>query len=110
MKWCAVHKGYCEDTKICIAGVVRLGGETAYAFNSPSKADPTDFIIEKSIVMQPSWHNSRINYRLKRWMSDIKRYEFEGDFFWLGNAHSVLRNKFGVEKPETIPIVDLTDS
>lgn len=73
-------------------------------------ADPADFLIERRKEKQPAWHNARTVYRLKRWMNDINRYNFEGDEFWLNNVYSKLRNEFGIDKPEdTIMIVDLTE-
>lgn len=120
MEWCAVHKRYCPDIRLCIARAVRLSAgvtveEVGSAVNKIMRHmnnkdnDLANFIIEKSIVIQPSWHNSRINYRLKQWMPDIGRYEFCGDFFWIGNLRSVLRNEYGIEKPEDVQVVDLTD-
>lgn len=71
--------------------------------------DPADFIIEKRRDRQPSWHNHRIVYRLKRWQDDVHLYSYEGEAFWLNNLYSKLRYEFGIEKPEdTVPVVDLT--
>lgn len=113
MEWCAVHNRYCVNTKSCISNAVSLysyvGGVLPPTVPN-EQVDPTDFIIEKSIVVQSAWHNSRVNYRLKQWKVDISRYEFVCDGFWIGNIYSVLRNNYGIAKPEeTVAVVDLTD-
>lgn len=72
------------------------------------KDDSVNYLIEKSIQTTGNHSNSRINYRLKHWDSSIKRYEFLGDYFWIGNLYSRL-HELGVADPKSVPIVDLTD-
>lgn len=69
--------------------------------------DKADFIIEKHTEYQPSWGNSRIVYRIMRWDEQSKRRTFEGDYFYIGQAHMRLKNEFGIEDPTLVPIVDV---
>lgn len=69
--------------------------------------DSSDFIIEKHTEHQPSWGNSRIVYRLMKWDQQSRRRVLEAEKFWLGQIHSKLRDEFGLEHPEEVPIVDL---
>lgn len=70
------------------------------------KEDPANYIIERFVQHQASWHNSRVTYRIRHWVPEDKRYYFEGDFFWIQNAYRQLK-KLGVEDPESVPMVYL---
>lgn len=77
--------------------------------NNDEVKDPANYIIERFSQVQQSWSNSRITYRLKFFDSSIKRYQFLGDYFWIGNLHSKLRS-FGVERPESVYVIDLDEA
>ena len=76
-------------------------------------SDPelADFIIEKRLQSnrRKLWLRDvklPVVYRLKCWRQELRRYEFLGDYNYIGQVYNRLREE-GIVEVDQVPVVDL---